>query len=76
MLSQSVDCKLLQTLSLCVSVCPAFTAYISLTMGQILIKLGENVGTSIVCIKISLRYATFALLWLCATGKARNGSKG
>ena len=43
---------LLQTLSLCVCVCvclcacPAFTAYISLTMGRILIKHGENVGTS------------------------------
>ena len=30
---------------ICVSVCPAFTTYISLTMGQILIKLGENVLT-------------------------------
>ena len=41
--SQSVDCRLLQTLSLCV--CPAFTADISLTMGRILVKLGENVGS-------------------------------
>ena len=32
-------------LSVCVSVCPAFTAYISVTMGWILIKLGGNVGT-------------------------------
>ena len=44
--SQSVDCKLLQNLSVCVtvclSVCPAFTAYISLTMGRILIKLNEK----------------------------------
>ena len=32
--------------SLCVSVClSSFMAYILLTMGQILIKLGENVGT-------------------------------
>ena len=31
----------------CLSVCPAFTAYISLTMSRILIKLGENVGTSV-----------------------------
>ena len=31
-------------ISVCLSVCPAFTAYISLTMGRILIKLGENVG--------------------------------
>ena len=31
---------------ICVCVCPAFMAYISLTiMGRILIKLGENVGT-------------------------------
>ena len=29
----------------CVSVCHTFTAYISLTMGRILIKIGENVGT-------------------------------
>ena len=29
----------------CLSVCPAFTAYISLTFGWILIKFGENVGT-------------------------------
>ena len=29
----------------CVSVCPAFTAYISLIMGRILIKLGGNVET-------------------------------
>ena len=32
-------------LSVCVCVCPAFKAYISLTMGRILIKVGENVGT-------------------------------
>ena len=46
---------LLQTLSVCVCVrvcvcmcvSPALTAYISLTMGWILIKLGENVGTSV-----------------------------
>ena len=35
----------MRILAMCLSVCPAFTAYISLTMGQILIKLGENVGT-------------------------------
>ena len=34
-------------LSVCVSVCPAFTAYIPLTIGRILIKLSENVGTSV-----------------------------
>ena len=28
----------------CLSVCSAFTAYISLTMGRILIKFGENAG--------------------------------
>ena len=31
-------------LSFCLSIGPAFTAYISLTLGRILIKLGENVG--------------------------------
>ena len=30
--------------SVCVSVCPAFTAYNSLTLYRILIKLSENVG--------------------------------
>ena len=29
----------------CLCVCPAFTAYILVTMGWILIKIGENVGT-------------------------------
>ena len=33
--------------SVCVSVCPAFLVYILLTMGWNLIKLGENVGTSV-----------------------------
>ena len=41
-----VDCGSSQLyLSVCVCVCPAFTAYISDTMGWILIKLGGNVGT-------------------------------
>ena len=31
--------------SVCVSICLTFTAYISLTIGQILIKLGEYDGT-------------------------------
>ena len=50
--SQSVDCSsykfyLCVCLSVCVCVCecPAFTTYSSLTMGRILIKHGENVGT-------------------------------
>ena len=38
---------LLQALSVCVSVCPAFMAYIFVTVGRILIKLGENVGTQV-----------------------------
>ena len=53
LLSQSVDCgsyKLYLCVCMCVSLCvcvwSAFTAYILLTsMGQILIKLGENVRT-------------------------------
>ena len=41
-----VDCGSSQLyLSVCLSVCPAFTAYISVTMGWILIKLGEYPGT-------------------------------
>ena len=47
--SQSGRLWLLPTLSVCVcvclSVCPAFTAYISITMGWNLIKLGGIVGT-------------------------------
>ena len=39
---------------MCVSVCPAFTAYILLTMGRILIKLGENVGTLVQLIVLKL----------------------
>ena len=64
--SQSVDCRLLQTLSVCVclSVCPAFTAYISFTMSCILIKLGENVLTSVQLIVSNFSCAT--PLWLCA----------
>ena len=42
----------------CLSVCPAFTAYISLTIDQILIKLGENVETSIRL--IVLKFENFA----------------
>ena len=38
---------LLHTLSVCSLVCPAITAYISITLGQILMKLGANVGTYI-----------------------------
>ena len=34
-------------LSVCLAVCPAFTAYISLSMGQILMKLGGSVETLI-----------------------------
>ena len=58
----------------CVSVCPAITAYISLTMGRILIKLSENVGTSVQLIVLKFFCAT--PLGLCATREARNGSKG
>ena len=32
-------------LSVCLSVCPAFADYITVTMGQIGMKLGGNVGT-------------------------------
>ena len=31
-------------LSVCQSVCPAFMDYILVTIGQILMKLGENIG--------------------------------
>ena len=39
------------------SVCPAFTAYISVTMGWILIKLGENVGTSVQLIVLKFEHS-------------------
>ena len=43
-------------------------------MGRILIKLGENVGTSVWLILLKFHCAT--PLELCATRKAHNGSKG
>ena len=42
----------------CLSVCPAFMAYISLTICRILIKLGENVGTSVRLIVLKFHCAT------------------
>ena len=44
-------------LSLCVCVCPAFTAYILVTMGWILIKLGKNVGTSVQLIVLEFEHS-------------------
>ena len=38
-------------------VCPAFTAYISLTMSRILIKLGENVGTLVRLIVLKFEHS-------------------
>ena len=69
--SQSVDFRLLQTLSVCVSVC-LYRLY--LTMGRIFIKLGENIGTSVRSIVLKFHCAT--PLGLCATREARNRSKG
>ena len=37
--------QLYLSVCVCLSVCPAFTAYISITMGRIFRKLGGNVGT-------------------------------
>ena len=42
----------------CLSVCPAFTANISLTMGQILIKHCENVGTTVQLIVLKFKKQT------------------
>ena len=44
-LNVSINSKGFCFVCVCLSVCPAFTAYISLTVGWILIKLSENVGT-------------------------------
>ena len=57
-----VDCgssQLYLSVCLCVCVCvaPAFTAYISLTMGRILIKPGENVGTSARLIVLKFKHS-------------------
>ena len=53
-----VDCGSCQLyLSVCLCVCPAFTAYISLTMGRIFIKLGENVGTSVRLIVLKFEHS-------------------
>ena len=45
------------SLSVCVSVCPAFTAYISVTIGAILIKLGGNVGTLVRLIVLKFEHS-------------------
>ena len=70
--SQSGRLWLLPTLSVCVcvclSLCPAFTAYISLTVGRIFIKLGENVGTLVRLIVLKFHCAT--PLRVCATLRA------
>ena len=43
-------------LSVCLSACLAFTAYISVTMGWILIKLGVNVGTLVQLIVLKFEH--------------------
>ena len=53
--SQSLDSY---KLYLCVCVCYAFMAYISFTMGQILIKLSENVGTLVQLIVLKFHCVT------------------
>ena len=57
-----VDCgssQLYLSVYLCVylCVCPAFTAYISVTMDRILIKFGENVGTSVRLIVLKFEHS-------------------
>ena len=43
---ETIICPSLSLLgSLCLSVCPAIKAYISVTMSWILMKVGESVGT-------------------------------
>ena len=65
--SQSADCRLLQTLSVCVclSVCPAFMAYIS--PRSAFDQTWWNVDTSVRLIVIKFYCAT--PLGLCATGQ-------
>ena len=47
------------------SVCPAIKAYISVIMGRILIKLGENVGTWVRLIVLKFEHSA-------AKGKTTN----
>ena len=43
---ETIICHFLSlSLSVCLSVCPAIKAYISVTISWILMKLGESVGT-------------------------------
>ena len=44
-LSVTPETIICHSLSLSLSVCPAIKAYISVTIGWILMKLGESVGT-------------------------------
>ena len=46
---------------MCLSVCPAFTAYISLTLDRILIKLGENVRTLVRMIVLKFHKNRFSV---------------
>ena len=47
-------------LSVCVSVCPALMAYISVTSSRILIKLGGNVGTQVRLIVLKFHFNRFS----------------
>ena len=67
----------------CLSVCPTFKAYISLTMDRILIKLGENVGTLVLLIVLKFNFTIDCIKIqfatpheFCATREAHNGSRG
>ena len=60
-------------LCVCVSVCPTFTAYILLTVGRSLIKIGENVGTLVRLIVLKFHCKT--PFELCTTCEARKYSK-
>ena len=44
-------------LCVCLPVCPAFTAYISVTIGWILIKLGEKFGTLVQLIVLKFEHS-------------------
>ena len=46
-LLQTLFACVCESVCICLSVCPAFTAFISVTVGQILMKLGRNVGTEV-----------------------------
>ena len=60
-------------LSSALSICPTVKAYISVTMGRILIKLGENVGTLVLFIVLKFNCATLPVFFMAFSKKIQDG---